>query len=324
MLDVKQGVSASKNSTVVRSNREGAWVTNGIRAGFRILNRAAPEVASLAAEQIFRSPRRHARPVWEQEVLASAERFSVPWGAESLPAWTWGKGPTVMLVHGWEGRGSQLGAFVEPLVETGYRVVTFDSPGHGDGPGRQAALVEMARGVFAALADVGPVHGIIAHSVGCVATTHALSRARWASPRLVFVAPPTSPVRFTQAFAAHLGIDERVRLRMIERLEARYGVPLAELDALALAPAMRAPLLVVHDRDDREVPFEAGAALADRWPGARLLATRSLGHRRVLRTPVVIDNAVEMITGAAPTARTGLDRLGLERDLYERERRRAA
>jgi len=33
----------------------------------------------------------------------------------------WGKGPTVMLVHGWSGRGAQLGELVEPLVAAGDR-----------------------------------------------------------------------------------------------------------------------------------------------------------------------------------------------------------
>lgn len=324
MQVAKQGVAMPKNSTIVRSNAREEWLRSGLRAGFRILNRAAPEVASLAAERLFRSPRRHARPAWEQEILAGAERSSLPWGAETLPSWSWGRGPVVLLVHGWEGRGSQLGAFVEPLVEAGHRVVAFDAAGHGDGPSRHGTVVELSRAVTAAVAEVGPVQGIIAHSVGCVAVTYALSRARGAAPRLAFIGPPTSPLRFTQAFAAHLGLDERVRLRMIDRLEGRYGVPLAELDALVHAPRMRAPLLVVHDRDDREVPFEAGAALADRWPGARLLPTRGLGHRRVLRAPQVIEHVVEALTGVTPPLRTGLDRFGLERELYERERRHAA
>lgn len=324
MQVAKQGSSSSKNSTVVRSGARQEWLRHGLRAGFQILNKTAPDLASMAAERLFRSPRRHARPAWEQEILAWAERFHLPWGAETLPAWSWGQGPTVLLVHGWEGRGSQLGAFVEPLVDMGYRVVAFDAAGHGDGPSRQGTVVEIARAVSAALAEIGPVHAIISHSVGCVATTYALARARGTAPKLVFVAPPTGPQRFVQSFSALLGLDEDVRRRMVARLEARYGVPLADLDALSLAPRMRSALLVVHDHDDREVPFEAGAELADHWPGARLLATRGLGHRRVLRSPDVIAHVVELVAGAPWTARSGLDHLGLERDLFERDRRRAA
>ena len=316
--------SQPKNSTIVRTNSEPEWVMQGLRLGFKVLGKTAPGVASAAAERLFRSPRRHRRPVWEQEVLSGASRFRLPFGAETLPAWSWGEGPAVLLVHGWEGRGSQLGAFVEPLVEMGYRAVAFDAPGHGDGPSRFGTVVELARAVSAACAEVGPVAGIVAHSVGCVATTYALGTLRGPAPRLAFVAPPTSPLRFTQFFAAKLGIDEAVREGMIARLEARYGVPLAELDALSLAPRRTAPLLVVHDRDDREVAFEAGAALADRWRGARLVETRGLGHRRVLRAPQVIDEVVEFVTGSPWSARTGLPGFGLDRELFDRDRRHAA
>jgi hypothetical protein len=43
--------------------------------------------------------------------------------ARRLPVYSWGSGPTILLAHGWSGRGSQLGAFVEPLVEQGFRLV---------------------------------------------------------------------------------------------------------------------------------------------------------------------------------------------------------
>lgn len=331
MQEVKQAHSSRNNRTIVRSGLRADWVRGGIRVGFKLLNKAAPDLASIAAERLFRSPRRHARPAWEEEILAGATaRFSLPWGAEALPAWSWGHGPTVLLVHGWEGRGSQLGAFVGPLVALGFRVVTFDAPGHGDAPGRRATLVEMARAVTVAMDEAGPLHAIVAHSIGGAATTYALfrvasvRRAGAPAPRLAFIAPPTSAVRYTQHFAQQLGLDEAVRLRMIARLEARYGVPLADLDVLSAAPRMKAPLFVVHDHDDREVPFEAGAALAERWPGARLMATCGLGHRRILRAPEVIAEVVEVVTGTPWPVRTGFEAFELERELFERDRRVAA
>ncbi len=323
MGKANEGSSSSENRTIVRSEK-GAWKLGGLRLGFQILGKTAPDLASGDAERLFRSPRRYARPAWEQEALAGATRLGLPWGDVTLPAWSWGDGPTVLLVHGWEGRGSQLGAFVDPLVDAGMRVVAFDAPGHGDSPVPRAAVPEMAGAVGAALSELGPVHAIVAHSVGCVATTVALSRSPEVAPRLAFIAPPVSPLRFTKAFSAMLGIDEGVRQRMVARLERRYGAPLSELDATAIAPRLTSPLLVVHDREDKEVSFEAGAALADRWRGARLMETRGLGHRRVLRAPAVVSEVTRFVADAPLSARTGLRAFGLERELYERDRRQAA
>jgi pimeloyl-ACP methyl ester carboxylesterase len=68
---------------------------------------------------------------------------------------------------------------------------------------------------------------------------------------------------------------------------------------------MEIPLLVLHDADDREVPFEEGAALAARWRGAVLRESHGLGHNRILRDPEIGVALTEFLlgrpTGGRPT-----------------------
>jgi hypothetical protein len=71
-------------------------------------------------------------------------------------------------------------------------------------------------------------------------------------------------------------------------LSREVGGDSDQLDLRRLAPSMRSRLLVLHDRDDREVPFVHGADIAGAWPEARLEALAGLGHRRLLRDPQVI------------------------------------
>src|SRR3954471_12912224 len=131
--------SASKNRTVVRS-RNAVRLT---RAALQTAYVVSEDLGTTFAERLFTTPRRHARPDRERAVLATARELTIDvtlraprWnGAHTtVAAWKWGQGPTVLLVHGWEGRGSQLGSFVEPLVAAGLSVVAFDAPGHGDSP----------------------------------------------------------------------------------------------------------------------------------------------------------------------------------------------
>src|SRR5438045_2400376 len=75
---------------------------------------------------------------------------------------------------------------------------------------------------------------------------------------------------------------------MQARIERQLGVPWSALDVRTYAPDMRTPLLVVHDRDDAEVPWQDGAIIARGWPGAVLSTTGGLGHRRILRDPYVV------------------------------------
>src|SRR5205823_2922525 len=105
------------------------------RAALQAAYLISDQLGGSLAERLFTSPHRHRRPERERAVLASGRQLSLEvtlrsprWRGEQrrVNAWRWGAGPTVLLVHGWEGRGSQLGAFVEPLVRAGLSVVAFD------------------------------------------------------------------------------------------------------------------------------------------------------------------------------------------------------
>ncbi|PYN53231.1 MAG: TetR family transcriptional regulator, partial [Candidatus Rokuibacteriota bacterium] len=98
-------------------------------------------------------------------------------------------------------------------------------------------------------------------------------------------------------FAAALGFTPAVRERMRQRIEARVGRSWSAFDAAALAPSLDAPLLVIHDRGDGEVPWQHGLAITHAWRGAGLLMTDGLGHRRILRDPDVVAAAVAFVNG---------------------------
>ena len=97
-------------------------------------------------------------------------------------------------------------------------------------------------------------------------------------------------------------LAERLRRAMQAAIEERYGLRWLELEIHRLAPRLKTPALVIHDRDDRFVPWRQGAALAAAWPGARLLSTEGLGHGRILEDGRVLGAAVDFIAGRSPVA----------------------
>ena len=58
---------------------------------------------------------------------------------------------------------------------------------------------------------------------------------------------------------------------------------------------MTIPALVVHDRDDPEIPLDNAEAISEAWPGSTLLVTEKLGPRRVLISRKVIQAVVEFL-----------------------------
>ena len=314
--------TVSKNSTIVRSSGtvlDGTpLAVRAARVGLRALAPVAPSVASHYAERLFLTARRHRRPAWEEQALAGAERFAIPHAGGHLPAWRWGEGAsTVLLVHGWEGRGSQLAAFVAPLRARGLSVVTFDAPGHGDAERGFSSVVEHGRAVASVGAFLGPLHAAIGHSVGGAAILFA-TRLGFGARRLALIAPPTSPRKFAAGFSKYLRLSPSVQRGMLRRLERRYGVRIEDLDVRQDAARVTSPLLVVHDVGDRVVAFDEGAALATAAPAGQLVSTHGLGHHRVLRAPEVLDAVVPFVSdGARAPSFTET----LEADLFMRDRR---
>jgi len=172
-------------------------------------------------------------------------------------------------------------------------VVTFDGPAHGDSTGKTASVRDFARAVAAVAERVG-ARAAIAHSMGAPAVALALAGGL-SLDAAAFVSPPRSPVPFLDRLFDALRAPGAVRERTRARLEQRIGTALADLDVARSAPAMTTPLLVVHDRADREVPWASGAEIAKSWPGAELLTTEGLGHRRILASRDVAEQAAGFV-----------------------------
>lgn len=278
-----------------------------MRTTFGVLERVAPGPGSVLAERIWchvpsvnNSARRDQRPGPGEVITATVNGGRVV-------AEAWGQGPAVYLSAGWGGWRGQLGAWVTPLVEAGYRPVAFDALSHGEsdagamGP-RASTLSELADSLTAVVGRVGPAYAVVAHSAGCIATALAIGDGL-AADRLVFVAPMAEPVSYIDDFCHILGVGNRVRTGMVSRLERRVGRPLADFDVVALAPRLSLPLLVVHDRGDKETRFSDGEAITAVWPGAELVATEGLGHRRILTDPTVIRRVTEFLAVGRPALR---------------------
>jgi len=290
-----------QKSTIVRSSKTPRLLPL-VRTANRALSYLAPELAARAAERLFLTPPRPRRPNTEIDLLGTARARPMHVGARRIETWVWGTGPSVLLVHGWGGRGAQLGAFVEPLVARGFSVVTFDAPGHGASDAGLVTIPEMTDAILAVAAARGLLAGLIAHSVGATAATRAIYEGLDAGA-VVLVGPAADLVDPAARFTTTLGFTSVVRERMRQRIEARVGRSWSAFDVAALAPSLHAPLLVIHDRGDEEVPWQHGLAITRAWRGAGLLTTDGLGHRRILRAPDVVAAAVAFVN--ARTAERG-------------------
>jgi pimeloyl-ACP methyl ester carboxylesterase len=288
--------SALKKSTTVRSKNI------ALRAAFRAADLLAPAVAGRMARDLwFRLP----PPMTPTPLPPGGEPFTVTAQGSAVRGHSFGAGPTtVYLVHGWGGLGSQLAAFVEPLVAAGHRVVLFDAPSHGasdagpSGPGRTHG-VEFGHALDAVFARFGPAEAVVAHSLGTIATYLALRFGWLGAARLVLVAPMVEAQSLFDQFQTVLGFGDRTRRAFDREVDRFVGLPIEEFDAIVQAGHVEpVPTLVVADAGDRQTPYADAVRLAESLPDAELVTTEGLGHRRILRDPAVVARVVQFVGSA--------------------------
>lgn len=292
--------------------------TRVFKSAFSLLGQVVPDTMAGVAHRLFTVPKRIPAPPRERPYRDEAVRSTIAtpvgdvaaltWSAAQLP-WETNVAPrgTVLLMHGWQGRGSQLCAFVDPLLARGFRVVAFDGPGHGDSPGDYADALIFSIALRAVADACGDVCAVIAHSMGGAATNVAVGDGLDVDA-VVLLAPPLSAETVTEDFADALRLTSRTRRSLRRRLRQHFHTYAWQ----RLGPVERAAVhekvaaLIVHDEDDDEVPFVRGEALAATWPGAVLHITSGLGHRKILREAGVVATVVDFVDGAVAEAVAGV------------------
>ena len=204
---------------------------------------------------------------------------------------------TVLLVHGWTGEAAFMGAFAERLRRAGYRAVIMDMPAHGQSEGSEATLFDCAQAIVDVAEALGGVDFALGHSIGAMALLtagegHRPLRNGYPFQAYVLVAMPNAISDVTRRFGAQQGLSPAAQRVFERRLEVLAGRRISEFSGAMLLEATRRPSLLIHARDDAEVPFSCAGSMVQAVPEARLQAFDGGGHRAILYAPPAIRAAV--------------------------------
>lgn len=269
-----------------------------LRLSFALGSRFAPDATIRRAARLFCTPMQRRPAPDPASVGAAATMLDID--GQRVAAYVWGdpgRQPHVLFAHGWSSNGTRIASWVAPLRAAGYAVIAFDQAGHGRSAGKRTNLVEFACLLLAVNHRYGPAAAVIGHSLGGAAATVALANGLQAR-RAVIVAPPADPLLVADQFAGMVGMARHLARGMFALFERRMRFAVEDLQAQHVAPRIGRPALVVHDLEDREVPWSEGERYARYWHEARLLSTCGLGHHRIMDDAGVIDAALRFLHGA--------------------------
>jgi pimeloyl-ACP methyl ester carboxylesterase len=208
---------------------------------------------------------------------------------------------SALMVHGWTGEAAFMSAFADHLLRHNFRVVLFDLPAHGKSEGRMTSLIACAHAVREVAEALGPLPFVVGHSLGAMA---ALLAAEGGPPMprpcpfaaLVLVAMPNRFSEVTRRFGAEQGLSpaaQRVYEHRLERLAHRR---IADFTGTNLIAGAGTPVMLLHARDDAEVPFADAQEIVAACPGAELQSFDGLGHRKILYAPPAVRAATAYLS----------------------------
>jgi hypothetical protein len=262
-----------------------------LKAQIWLLNWLMPESAARLAVRVFARVERVGRPPWEQSLVSNMRRHVFANGCVGYISGHSAR--RVLLVHGWAGRGTQLGFFISRLNEQGFEAICLDGPAHGESPGSYTYPMHFALYLKNVVDELGGVDGVIAHSFGAGASALAVGLGM-KTRSLVYIGGFSEFKPVLEFFCKVSGLTGLAKESFLQEGGYRNGGPIENLRIDKIPELRGFPLLLVHDYDDAEVPIGGILTLA-KTLGTRTLFTKGLGHHKVLRDPDVISRSVEFI-----------------------------
>lgn len=250
----------------------------------------APNATKNIVLNRFFKPISYALTPLERQFLENGTSFHIHVRDKDIRCWKWGRGPGILFVHGWNGRGVNFACFFKPFIDAGYSIITYDSPAHGESDGQVTNYFELSDTVrsFFDPSQGFNVQGIIAYSIGASAAINCISKDNL-SVDAVLIAPALKLKEILFNSFNHHGVPEIVYQSLVAEMERYYGYDVHQDNPDVLVKTILTKMLIVHDKDDRTIPYTDSKILSEKTDNIFLHTTEGLGHKRILRDNAVVD-----------------------------------
>jgi pimeloyl-ACP methyl ester carboxylesterase len=257
----------------------------------------SPKLVTLFAAKLFTSPIKHKIPKRELEMDSKSLQnlIEIPAINKKVMLYQYGYSQKkILLAHGWSGRGTQLFKIADELLKVGYSTVSFDAPAHGKSPGKTTIMSEFVETILEIERQFGPFEAAAGHSLGGMSLLNAVKKGL-AINRLVIVGSGDIVTDILDDFVTKLELKPTVSTQLRLYFEKKYGEEMDNYSASKSATEVSIPVLVIHDKNDKEVPVEAGIQIHKHLKNGELFLTQELGHQKILGNSVVIDKIIKFI-----------------------------
>ena len=180
----------------------------------------------------FCAPAAEAETELDRKLTGSAELYDIPFEGQILKAYAWGQGKTILMVHGWSSRASHLAFLAKAIAKSGFRVIAFDGPAHGNsifnGNYPRSSLPEFCRAIYHISNHLGPIYGFVGHSFGGAAAAFTacgqanLSGYRVEVEKLVLISSPSGINAMVSHYCRNYSLPDGAEAAVIAQVEKEF------------------------------------------------------------------------------------------------------
>jgi len=264
----------------------------------KVLQTLNKNMAAAFALKLFETPIKYKMPKREQKMfeVSHKSKLILPESGKEIVVYENKFGPKkVLLVHGWNGRGTQLVSIAKAFKELNYTIISFDAPGHGKSPKTNANMKHFIEAVFELDKKYNGFDVMIGHSLGGMSVVNSLGRGLQ-TDKAVIIGSGNTTKAITEDFLGTIGMKQKLTPILINLFERKYNDKMTNYDVADQALKVNVPVLIIHDKNDRDVPFTAAEAISANLQNNELLITTGLGHRKILGDEKVIEKIVQFVT----------------------------
>ncbi len=260
-----------------------------------LINRISKSLGAKHSFYVFCYPFKIKITEDQQNYLNTSEKFRLPLDRSEIQVYKWGNGPCkVLFVHGWRSNAFRWKPYISKLSKEDFTVYAFDAPGHGNSSSLFGNVYLFARAIETVVNHLGEVDTLIGHSVAGFASIYFMhTNPQHKIQRFVSLASPGSANDFVAFYVNALNLSSRTEQNLRSYFITYTGKTIEQFDLRHTMDNMPAKGLIIHDKDDADVPIKYAQEMHDRWPESNIVVTSGFGHK--LRHRDVIDRVIDFI-----------------------------
>ena len=279
------------------TQKQSVKIPKFIKQFSKIITIISPKLSILFIARLFSTPIKHKIPKREMEMdrKSSQTLVFIPELNKKVMVYHYGVSERkVLLVHGWSGRGTQLYKIADELQKIGFSTISFDAPAHSKSPGMTTIMPEFVATILELEKQFGTFEFAIGHSLGSMSLLHSVKKGLTIN-RLVVIGSGDVVQDIFDDFISKLELKPSTSEQLRIHFEKKHNEEMDNYSAYKSAMEISIPVLVIHDKNDDDVPVKAGINIHKHLEKGELILTEGLGHRKILGNSTVIEAIIQFI-----------------------------